>query len=161
MDDEALFTNRNGEMLVEYNLFVPILPRVNISDFKPKDEFKDFPAGNHLRWVDNHDGKLMFNNSRMGGEFNGMTPVHLFGTQATLLHRGSYCWFGNCYTKRCMVYCTDSPKAIFFQSVIFNGESVIGDEYPYNITTFDPKNRTDIPKAVIPQAKSSAITFYR
>ncbi len=161
MENRAFFNQYGDEMLIECNLFVPIMPRVNISDFKPKPEYADKKIGNNLRWVDNHNGKLMFNCSRLGGEFGGMTPAHLYGNHARLLFRGSYCWFGNCYTKQCMAYCVDLPESILFQSIIFNGESWLGNDYPYNLTIYSEKNKKDIPKAIIPQAKSSAITFYK
>lgn len=160
MDEEAFVVQNGGEMLVEYNLFVPILPKVSIETFKPVPKFADIKAQTNLRWFDNHNGRLMFQYSRLGGEFGGMTPAHLFGNDATLFHHGAYCWFGNFYGKRCMAYLNDTPALVLFQSVLFNGESFIGDEYPYNVTIRNPQTGEDVPKAVIPEAKSAGVTFY-
>ena len=160
MDEKGFFAGANGEMLAEYNLFVPILPRVNIGTFQPLDEYHNLPCGNNLRWFDCRNAKLHLTANRLGGEFNGMTPAYLFGEQSTLLVEGAYCWFGNAYTRKCMVYCHDLPKAILLRDIVLNGESRLPN-VPYNITVRDPRTDADLPAQILPCAKASCISMYQ
>ncbi len=160
-EDTGFFANYSGEMLAEYNLFVPILPRVDIGECRTRPQYADLLCENNLRWFENHGGRLMMNCNRLGGEFGANTPVYLFGKSATLRYQGSFTWFGNYNNRRCAVYCHDEPKAVHFQSVISNMESWLGPGAPYNVMLRDADTDLDIPRAVLPQIKSSALNLYR
>ncbi|MBO4620149.1 MAG: hypothetical protein J5654_08565 [Victivallales bacterium] len=160
-EDTGFFENFGGELLAEYNLFVPILPRIDIGEYRSRAEYEDLRCENNLRWFDNHGGRLFLNCNRIGGEFGGMTPVYLYGHHATLRFQGSYNWFGNYYTRRCAVYCHDTPRRVAFQSVIFNLEGWLGPGAPYNVTGRNADTDLDIPMLVLPQIHASAILFYR
>lgn len=160
-ENTGFFENFGGEMVAEYNLFVPILPRMDIGEYRSRSEYEDLLCGNNLRWFDNHGGKLLLNCNRMGGEFGGMTPVYLYGRNATLRFQGSYNWFGNYYTRSCAVYCHDDPRAVLLQSVIFNLEGWLGPNAPYNVMGRDADTDQDIPLLMFPQIQASAILFYR
>ncbi|MBR6471462.1 MAG: hypothetical protein IKS83_06670 [Victivallales bacterium] len=160
-ENTGFFENFGGELLAEYNLFVPILPRVDIGEYRSRSEYEDLLCENNLRWFDNHGGRLFLNCNRIGGEFGGMTPVYLYGHHATLRFQGSYNWFGNYYTRRCAVYCHDAPRAVLLQSVIFNLEGWLGPDAPYNVMGRDADTDQDIPLLLLPQIHASAILFYR
>ena len=163
MNDIGFFICKEGEMIAEYNLFVPILPRVNISNWKPIPEYATLPNGNNVRWFDCIDGRLALFGNRLGGEFQGMTPVYLFGKNASLLFRGGYSWFGNAYTRKCMVYCNDTPKCILLQGIVSNaeGRTEATSSLPCNVTGRDPKTNADIPALILPQIKATAIVMYK
>ena len=160
-ENTGFFENFGGELLAEYNLFVPILPRMDIGEYRSRPEYEDLLCENNLRWFDNHGGRLFLNCNRIGGEFGGMTPVYLYGHNATLRFQGSYNWFGNYYTRRCAVYCHDAPRAVLLQSVIFNLEGWLGPDAPYNVMGRDADTDQDIPLLRLPSIQSSAILFYR
>ena len=92
-----------------------------------------------------------------------MTPVYLFGENASLLFRGGYSWFGNAYTRKCMVYCNDTPKCILLQGIVSNaeGRTEATSSLPCNVTGRDPKTNADIPALVLPQIKATAIVMYK
>ena len=159
MDERGFFVFNGGEMLAEYNLFVPILPRVNIGTFRPEENSQFLPNGNNLRWFDGNSARLHLNANRIGGEFNGMTPVYLSGGSSSLLFEGAYCWFGNAYTRHCMVYCHDLPKAILLRDIVFNAEKLARD-VPYNIMVRDVSTGRDLPAQVLPCAQATCITMY-
>lgn len=159
MDERGFFVCHGGEMLAEYNLFVPILPRVNIGTFRPEENSQYLPNGNNLRWFDGNDAKLHLNANRLGGEFNGMTPVYLSGGSSSLLFEGAYCWFGNAYTRHCMVYCHDLPRAILLRDIVFNAEN-LARGVPYNIMVRDKATGRDLPTQVLPCAQATCITMY-
>ena len=160
-ENSGFFENHGGELLAEYNLFVPILPRVDIGEYRGRAEYEDLLCENNLRWFDNHGGKLFLNCNRIGGEFGGLTPVYLYGHNATLRFQGSYNWFGNCYNRRCAVYCHDNPRRVAFQSVIFNLEGWLGPDAPYNAMGRDADPDQDLPRLTLPQIHASASLFYR
>ncbi|MBR6471460.1 MAG: hypothetical protein IKS83_06660 [Victivallales bacterium] len=159
MDERGFFVCHGGEMLAEYNLFVPILPRVNIGTFRPEEHSQNLPNGNNLRWFDGNDARLHLNANRIGGEFNGMTPVYLSGESSSLLFEGAYCWFGNAYTRHCMVYCRDLPRAILLRDIVFNAEN-LARGVPYNIMVRDKATGRDLPAQVLPCAQATCITMY-
>ncbi|MBR4517860.1 MAG: hypothetical protein IKO65_02545, partial [Victivallales bacterium] len=91
--------------------------------------------------------------------FNGMTPVYLSGGSSSLLFEGTYCWFGNAYTRHCMVYCHDLPKAILLRDIVFNAEN-LARGVPYNIMVRDVSTGRDLPTQVLPCAQATCITMY-
>ncbi|GEM_PF-3020247 len=161
MENRGFFENYGGEMVAEFNLAVPILPRMDIGAYWENPAHKYLNCENNLRWFDNHGGKLFLDGNRLGGEFGGMTPVYLFGNNATLRLQGGYNWFGNFNTRRCAVYCHDAPKAVLLKGVIFNPESWLGPGVPYNVMGRNPDTDQDIPKYTTPQIQGTALMFYR
>lgn len=142
MDQKAFFEN-HGTLLAAFNLFVPILPRTEIGDGrKIKPEYADIAGGNQVRWFDNY-GKLHSRNSRLGGEFMGMTPVYQRSSSGSILLEGGYCWFGNHYTRPCQVYCEQIPSRIVLNDIIGNAEFAKPDQ-PYNIWVYDAETESDL-----------------
>ncbi|MBO7741382.1 MAG: hypothetical protein J6S21_02400, partial [Victivallales bacterium] len=132
MNEKGLVQNQGGDMLVEYNLSVPILPRMNLENGKPTPGCENLDNGNNVRWVDCNGGRTAIFSNRFGGEFIGMTPAYTSGSDTSLIIRGGYSWFGNIYTRKCSVFCQDEPKRVLLQGIIFNGEGriAISNEIP-------------------------------
>ncbi len=158
MDHKAFFVNR-GDLLAAFNLFVPILPRTEIMDGrKAKPEYAELPGGNMVRWFDNY-GRFHSRNSRLGGEFMGMTPVYQRAAGGSILIEGGYCWFGNHYTRACQVYCEKLPARIVLNDLVCNAEYAKPDR-PYNIWLYDAVKDSDITDPVNLPVTSSGVVLY-
>jgi hypothetical protein len=160
MNEKGFFINNGGDMLGEYNLFVPILPRMNLENGKVTPGCENMDCGNNIRWFDCVDGRTALLGNRFGGEFLGMTPAYTFGNKASLQIRGGYAWYGNIFIRRCYVYCHDVPARVLLQGIIGSVEGLPPNalSLPYNITLRDAKTGKDIIGAVLPQVKASALT---
>jgi hypothetical protein len=163
MNERGFFINHGGDMLSEYNLFVPILPRMDLENGKGIPGYENLNCGNNLRWYDCDNGRTSVLGNRFGGEFLGMTPAYTFGSNASFLMRGGFAWFGNIYIRRTAVYCHDAPKRILFQGVVLGPEGRFkgSANLPYDVTLRNPKDGSDMIGTVLPQIKASALTMHR
>lgn len=157
MERRGFFVNRGGEMLAEFNLGVPIMPRVDLGSARPVPEYADLPCGNDVRWFDNY-GRLRSVNNRFGGEFQGMTPVWNFTPEGTVSLEGHMAWFGNKYVRRCQVYCVEVPSLIVLEDMVCNTESRLDSRF--NVWVGDGEGDDDDKSCDgLPVAASSLIPY--
>ena len=157
MENKGFFVNSKNNMLADFNLFVPILPRMSLDSGKAIPEYADTPNGNNVRWFDNY-GRLDARNNRLGGEFLGMTPIWNFTEKGSVLMAGGMSWFGNIYVKNCMIYCVEVPELIVLNDIVFNAESRNKDNW--NIWVLDKESGTDDKFPVEIPVEASALIMY-
>ncbi len=123
MHDSGYFTNRGGDLLLQYNLFVPILPSTEISNgLKDSGKFPNDPWGKNTRWVDNY-GNFFSVGNRYGGEFCGMTLVRNFSPAATIMITQGFSFHGNLYTGKAFLQCEKIPKRLIVKDLVCSAES--------------------------------------
>lgn len=111
MDDQAMFTVRNGAVLIMQNgFFVPYISKGIKRTNSVTGEVKVWELGNNLRWVDNFGGDVFLYDCRGGGEGGGYCTLHQKAPGGTVLIEGGLGRFTNRDTQNVLFYAASAPE---------------------------------------------------
>lgn len=124
MHDAGLFVNRGGELLFQYNLLVPILPKTKIGNGREDiGKFQEKQWGVNARWIDNH-GRIYCFGNRFGGEFMGMTTLCNFSPDGSVMISGGFSQHANRYCRLAFLHAAALPKMLVLEDFVCGAEGL-------------------------------------
>lgn len=124
MHDAGLFVNRGGELLFQYNLLMPILPKTKIGNGREDiGKFQEKQWGVNARWIDNH-GRIFCLGNRFGGEFMGMTTLCNFSPDGSVMISGGFSQHANRYCRLAFLHAAALPKMLVLEDFVCGAEGL-------------------------------------